>query len=371
MIRLESVELRELHMPLVRYFETSFGRTDTRRIILLTALSSDGCPGYGECTAAEDPFYNHETTETAWHILADFAVPLLLGRCLESAADAAALLRPIRGNGMARAAIEVALWELESRFLGRSLSRHIGGTRERIECGVSIGIQASIDELLARVRAELSEGYRRIKIKIKPGWDLEPVRAIRAEFPAVPLMVDANSAFRLEDLPLFRRLDEFGLMMIEQPLDHDDIIDHAALQREIRTPVCLDEAILSMDDARKAIDLGSCRIINVKLGRVGGFAEVRRLHEYCLRAGVSVWCGGMLESGVGRAHNIALSSLPGFTLPGDVSASKRYYEEDTIRPPVTVTEDGTIPVPTGVGLGFEIDFDRVERATVRKITLRR
>jgi o-succinylbenzoate synthase len=369
MIRLVSVELREVHLPLVRYFETSFGRTDVRRIILLTVRDSDGAEGYGECTASEDPFYNHETTETAWHILTDWAIPMLLGKELESAAAAGGILRPIRGNGMARAAVETALWELEARKAGRSLSRHIGGTLSEIECGVSIGIQESLEELLERVRTEVQAGYRRIKIKIKPGWEAEPVSAIRAGFPEVRLMVDANSAFSLRDLPLLQRLDEFGLMMIEQPLSHDDLVDHAKLQRELQTPICLDESILSADDARKAVELGSCRIINIKLGRVGGFAEAKRIHDYCLAGGIPVWCGGMLESGIGRAHNIALSSLAGFTLPGDVSASRRYYLRDTVVPPVTVTGRGTIEVPSGPGIGFTPDAGRIEEATVRRATV--
>jgi len=364
-IRLRSVQLREINLPLVHPFETSFGRTTVRRVILLTARAGDQL-GYGECTAAEDPLYNSETTDTAWHILSDFAIPWLLSTTLERAADCASILRPIRGNKMATAALETALWDLEARQFGSPLRRLIGGVRTEIPCGVSIGIQRSIPDLLARVRSELSAGYRRIKIKIKPGWEIEPIKAIRSEFPETPLMADANSAFELNDLPLFERLDNFGLMMIEQPLAHDDIVDHAKLQREIRTPVCLDESITGLDDARKAIELGSCRIINVKLGRVGGYSEALKINEYCSKNAIPLWCGGMLESGVGRAHNIALSTLSGFTLPGDVSASKRYYEEDTVRPPVAVTPDGTIRVTESPGIGYSLDWERIERATVRK-----
>jgi O-succinylbenzoate synthase len=370
MIRVESVELREIRIPLVHFFETSFGRTVERRIILLTVRSEDGI-GYGECTAAEQPLYSAETTDTAWHVLEDFIVPRLLGRTLESARSVAPLLHPIRGHEMAKAAVETALWELEARRAGISLARHIGGVRDEIACGVSIGIQDSIEELLELVRREVAAGYRRIKIKIKPGWEAAPLGAIRAEFPEILLMADANSAFALDDLPLFRRLDDLGLMMIEQPLAHHDIVDHARLQREIRTPICLDESIHNLDDARKAIELGSCRIVNVKLGRVGGYAECLALEDYCRRAGVPLWCGGMLESGIGRAHNIALSTLAGFTLPGDVSASKRYYAEDTIRPAVEVTPNGTIRVPSAPGIGFEPDRDRIARATVRSRTLGR
>jgi O-succinylbenzoate synthase len=364
MITLESVELREIRLPLVHFFETSFGRTYDRRIILLTARAQDGI-GYGECTAAEQPLYSAETTETAWHVLTDFILPRVLERPLESAAAVAPLLAPIRGHEMAKAALETALWELEARRLGVPLSRHIGGVRDEIACGVSIGIQNSIAELMELVRREVGAGYRRVKIKIKPGWEIEPLRTIRAEFPDLLLMADANSAFSLDDLPLFRRLDELGLMMIEQPLAYHDIVDHARLQGELRTPICLDESIHNLEDARKAIELGSCRIINVKLGRVGGFRECRKLSEYCITAGIPLWCGGMLESGIGRAHNIALSTLAGFTLPGDVSASKRYFAEDTIRPAVEVTPRGTIVVPTGPGLGYEPDQARIARATVR------
>lgn len=364
MIRIQSVELREIHLPLVHFFETSFERTYNRKIILLTVRSDDGI-GYGECTASEEPLYNSETTETAWHMLSDFIIPRLMNRDLERASDAAEMLSPIRGNRMAKAAIETALWELEARRLGVPLSKHLGGVRAEIPCGVSIGIQDSIDELLDQVRREVSDGYRRVKIKIKPGWEIEPLRAIRAEFPELLLMADANSAFRLSDAVLFRRLDELRLMMIEQPLAHDDLVDHAVLQKEIQTPICLDESIHSADNARKAVEMGSCRIINVKLGRVGGYTEAIRINDYCARNRVPVWCGGMLESGVGRAHNIALSTLSGFILPGDVSASKRYYAEDTILPPVVVTPGGTIRVPEAAGIGYELNWQRIGRATVR------
>ena len=364
MIVLESVQLREIHLPLVHYFETSFGRTDNRRIILVTVKTRDGA-GYGECTAGEEPDYSCETTETAWHMLADFIIPNLLGKELEDARTVDGALRAIRGNRMAKAALETAVWDLEARLLGIPLSRHLGGVRREIPCGVSIGIQVSIDALLEKVERELAAGYRRIKIKIKPGWDLEPIRCVRNTFPDIPLMADANSAFRLSDLPLLRKLDQFGLMMIEQPLADDDIVDHAVLQKELATPICLDESIHGAEDARKAIEMGSCRIINVKLGRVGGYSEVLKINDYCGRNGIPIWCGGMLESGVGRAHNIAMSSLSAFTLPGDVSASKRYYTEDTVRPPVMVTPDGTIRLPEGPGIGYDLDRDRIRRATAR------
>jgi O-succinylbenzoate synthase len=370
MIELDSVELREVHLPLIAPFETSAENTSVRRIVLIE-IRSGGEVGYGECTAAETPFYSSETTETAWHVLCDFVIPRLIGREMERASECAAILQPIRGHRMARAAIETALFDLEARSLGLPLHRHIGGTRDQIPCGVSIGIQKSIPDLMKKVRQEIQAGYRRVKIKIKPGYEREPLRAIRDEFPDVPLMADANSAFRLSDIPLFQELDRFGLLMIEQPLGDDDLVDHAVLQREIRTPICLDESIHSLEDARKAIEMGSCRVINIKLGRVGGYSEAVAIHDYCFRNQVPVWCGGMLESGIGRAHNIALSTLPGFTLPGDVSASRRYYAEDTVTPPVEVTPCGTILPPSGPGLGYALNYSLLERATVRCLAFRK
>jgi O-succinylbenzoate synthase len=364
LLKIISVELREIRLPLIHFFETSFGRTIERRVILVQLESQDGI-GLGECTAGEDPLYSHETTDTAWHVLSDFLIPRLLGHALENAAEVDKRFRPIRGNRMAKAALETAAWELEARHAGIPLWKHIGGEREEIPCGVSIGIQESIEKLLVKVRREVGDGYQRVKIKIKPGWEIEPLGAIRAEFPDLLLMADANSAFTLADIPLFRKLDRFGLMMIEQPLAHDDIVDHAVLQRKIQTPICLDESIHHAEDARKAFEMGSCRIINVKLGRVGGYAEAIGINGYCLSHGIPIWCGGMLESGVGRAHNIAMSTLAGFVLPGDVSASRRYYVEDTVRPPVEVTPRGTILAPKAPGLGYEIDRDRIARATVR------
>ncbi len=370
MIRLEEVRLHEIQLPLVHSFETSFGRTFRRRIILVVVKSRDGF-GYGECTAGEEPGYSSETTETAWHLLSDFIIPTVLDGEFAGAPSIAPVLEPIRGHRMAKAALETAVWDLEARTAGSPLHRHLGGIRTEIACGVSIGIQETIDELLERVRTEVAAGYRRIKIKIKPGWDREPLCRIRAEFPSVLLMADANSAFSLEDIPLLQSLDPLNLMMIEQPLAHDDLVDHARLQREIATPICLDESIHSAEDARKAVDLGSCKIINVKLGRVGGYTEALKINEYCERHGIPVWCGGMLESGIGRAHNIAMSSLSAFTLPGDVSASKRYYERDTVRPPVTVTARGTIPLSESPGIGYDLDWERIRQATVRTREFRR
>ncbi|HEV2764009.1 MAG TPA: o-succinylbenzoate synthase [Pyrinomonadaceae bacterium] len=365
-MRITHIELREIRLSLVHFFETSFGRTTERRIALVRVADADGAEGWGECTAGEGPFYSEEWIEGAWVVLRDYLAPMTLGREVENASQVWGLMKQVRGNRMAKAAIETAAWDLEARKLGVPLWRHLGGVREEVACGVSIGIQDSVEALLEKIERELAAGYQRIKIKIKPGWDVGVVARVRERFPDIQLMVDANSAYTLDDAPLFRELDEYRLLMAEQPLAYDDREDHAKLQRQIATPVCLDESVRSAEDARKAIESGACRVVNVKLGRVGGHAEARRVERVCREAGVPVWCGGMLESGVGRAHNIAMSTLEGFTLPGDVSASSRYWEEDIIEPPVTVTPRGTIPAPQGPGLGFEIKSARVEHLTVRR-----
>jgi O-succinylbenzoate synthase len=364
-MKIKRVQLREIRLPLVHFFETSFGRTTTRRIVLVCA-EADGWTGWGEVACGEDPFYNYETPETAWHILRDFLIPWTLGKEWASAVDLAQCFRPIRGHNMAKAALENALWDIEAQQKGMPLAKLVGGTLEEIPCGVSIGIQNSVEELLEKIAGELAAGYQRIKVKIKPGWDIRVLDRIRSQFPRIALMADANSAYTLADLPHLKQFDRFYLMMIEQPLGWDDILDHARLQRELATPICLDESIHSADDARKAIEIGACKIINIKLGRVGGFTSARQVHEVCRSQRVPVWCGGMLESGVGRAHNIALSALPGFTLPGDVSASRRYWREDVIDPEVTVSGQGTIRVPQTPGLGYAPNLRRIEGATVRK-----
>jgi O-succinylbenzoate synthase len=362
---ISSIELREIRLPLIHFFETSFGRTTERRIILARVIDNDGAEGWGECTAGEGPFYSEEWTESAWATLKDFLAPMVVGREVEAAAGTNDLMKKVRGHRMAKAAIETACWDLESKRAGLPLSKYLGGSREEIPCGVSIGIQDSPELLLEKIDKELAAGYQRIKIKIKPGWDLTVLRKVRARYPEILLMGDANSAYTLNDVELFRALDEFNLMMIEQPLAHDDIFDHAELQKQIKTPICLDESVHTAEDARHAIALRACRIINVKLGRVGGHSEAKRVESVCRQAEVPVWCGGMLESGIGRAHNIAMATLAGFTLPGDVSASSRYWQEDIIEPPVTVTSRGTINAPTGPGIGFEVNQSRVDRLTVR------
>jgi len=368
-IDLERLELREIEMPLRFPFETSFGRTTRRRIMIVRIFDKSGASGYGECTAPEDPFYNHETIDTAWQIVTGYVAPLLSAVRVRSAKEVAPSLDRIRGNRMAKGSVEAAVWDLEARMLGLPLWQHLGGTERELACGVSIGLQESVELLLEKVTRELERGYQRIKIKIKPGRDVALVEAIRSQYPDIRLTVDANSAYTLADIDLLKRLDQYNLMMIEQPLTPGDLVDHAKLQREIQTPVCLDESILTVSDARHAYELGSCKIINVKLGRVGGHLEARRIEEFAAHRNIPVWCGGMLESGVGRAHNIAMSTLPGFTLPGDVSASERYWEEDIIEPAVTVTERGTIIVPQAPGLGYEVSEDRIRSLTVRSESL--
>ncbi len=364
-MKIDHIEIREIQMPLVHYFETSFGRTTTRRIVLVR-VDAGGATGWGEVTAGESPFYSHETPDTAWHILQDFLIPWALTAEWSEPAEVAARFHPVRGHNMAKAALENALWDIRAQQQDLPLAKLIGGVRDEFPCGVSLGIQNSIEALLAKIEGELAAGYQRIKVKVKSGWDVKVLEAIRNRHPRVPLMADANSAYTLADLAHLKEFDKFYLMMIEQPLGWDDLVDHGTLQRQISTPICLDESIHSADDARKALQLGACKIINIKLGRVGGFTEARKLHDLCRARNVPVWCGGMLESGIGRAHNIAMSTLPGFTLPGDVSASRRYWREDIIDPEVEVTPQGTIQISPSPGLGYTPNLTRIEKLTVRK-----
>jgi O-succinylbenzoate synthase len=372
-VRIERIELRLLRLPLVRFFETSFGRIHDRSFVLVT-VEEDGMIGVGECVADANPFYSPETTRTAWHIISEFIAPVLLGRVFTHPADIFDALARIRGHQMAKAAVEMAAWDLFARQQNRPLAAVLGGnpaTIERgIEAGVSIGIQNSLEELADRVDLELAAGYRRIKIKIKPGWDIDAVRTVRDRFDAVPLMVDANAAYDLRDAEHLGQLDRYELMMIEQPLDYDDIRDHARLQERIRTPICLDESLHTPRLAEEALAIGACRIINIKPGRIGGFASSIRMHDIAVRHGCPVWHGGMLESGIGRAHNIHLSTLPGFTLPGDVAASRRYFAPDLIDPEIEVRSDGTIAVPRGPGIGVTVIADRVSAASVERLELR-
>ncbi|HMD44199.1 MAG TPA: o-succinylbenzoate synthase [Candidatus Acidoferrum sp.] len=364
-MRLREMTLREIHLKLLHPFETSMDRVTDRRIILVEA-DLDGVIGWGECTAGENPFYSPEDTATCWHILKNYIWPMLKGREFESAEDIWGMLGQVRGHNMAKGALEVAVWDAEAKQRSVSLSELLGGTQSEIACGVSIGIKETLEDLVAAVRTELSAGYQRIKIKIKPGKDLLLVQRLRQEFPRIRLSVDANSAYRREDIDLLKQMDAYYLMMIEQPLGWDDLYGHVEIQKALETPICLDECIHTYEQAEAAIRLGACKIINIKLGRVGGFHEAKRIHDLCQKNRIPVWCGGMLESGVGRAHNIALSSLPNFTLPGDVSASARYWPEDIIDPEVTVSSQGTITVPNAPGLGFELRPDRIDSLTHRQ-----
>jgi o-succinylbenzoate synthase len=364
-MKITAIELREIRLPLIHFFETSFGRTTERRITIVRVVNRDGAEGWGECTAGEGPFYSEEWAETAWATLKDFLGPMIVGREVETAVQVYDLMKQVRGHRMAKAAIETACWDLEAKRAAMPLWKHLGGVQTEISCGVSIGIQDSPEELIEKIEQELSAGYQRIKIKIKPGWDLDIVRRVRQRFPEIRLMGDANSAYTLKDVPLFKALDEFDLMMFEQPLAYDDMFDHAELQKEIKTPVCLDESVKTPADAAHAIELGACRIINVKLGRIGGHTQAKEVERIAREKKTPIWCGGMLESGIGRAHNIAMATLAGFTLPGDVSASARYWKEDIIDPPVTVTAGGTIVAPERPGIGFEVNRGRLDRLTVR------
>lgn len=364
-MRIARAELRLIELTLAQPFETSFGREETRPA-LIVALYGDGAVGWGECVASSGPWYSYETVRTAWHVLEEFLIPRVLDQEIDGPRALWARLSPIRGHNMAKAALDAALWDLQAKLKGLSLARLLGGSREKIESGVSIGIQESIPKLLQEIEVRLDQGYPRIKLKIKPRWDLEVLEAVREQFPAIKLQVDANAAYSITDLPLLSQLDRFGLLMVEQPFAYDDLVDHAALQREMATPICLDESIPSLNAARAALTLGSCKIINIKPGRVGGLTQAVAIHDYCREHGVAVWCGGMLETGIGRAHNVALASLPGFTLPNDISASKRYWEEDIIEPEFELNKDGTISVPQGPGIGVEVRRDRLERATVRR-----
>lgn len=361
-INIEYVILRHLQMELKAPFTTSFGTFQRKELILVEVVDRDGVSGWGESVAFSAPWYSEETVKTNWHMLEDFLVPLALAEPIHHPEELSKRFSAIRQNNMAKAALEGAVWDLYTKRLGVPLSQALGGTKKDIEVGVSIGIQPTVADLLQVMERYVAQGYRRIKVKIKPSWDVDVIREVRRAFPDVPLMADANSAYTLADADRLKALDEFGLMMIEQPLAADDLLDHARLQPLLQTPVCLDESIRSYDDARKALDLGSCRIINIKIGRVGGLWEAKRIHDLCAERGVPVWCGGMLEAGVGRAHNIAITTLENFTLPGDTAASSHYWERDIITPEVEV-HGGLIRVPDAPGIGYDVDRRQVERYT--------
>lgn len=368
-MKIEAFTIREIQMPLVHFFETSFGRTTGRRILLVTA-HCEGINGWAECVAGENPFYSPEWIETAWPTMIEYFVPALVGRSLAQARESVVHMNPVRGHRMAKAAVENALWDAEAKQKQQPLWKLLGGTRREIACGVSIGIQDSIEQLLDKIAIEVAAGYRRIKVKVKPGWDVSVLERIRSRWPDILLSCDANSAYRLDQVEHLRKFDQFNLLMIEQPLWNDDIYFHGRLQKQLNTKICLDESIRNARDAEAAVDLGACGIINIKVGRVGGFTEAKSIHDVCQSRGIPVWCGGMLESGVGRMHNVALSTLPNFRLPGDVSASKRYWKEDIIDPEVEVSPEGMITVRDEPGTGYNVREDLIEKLTVRKKTIR-
>ena len=367
-MKIERIELHHIEMPLVHPFRTSFG-VETNRPCILVEVHGEGIVGWGECVASHDPFYSEETVKTAWHILRDYLVPALLGQKLTAPQDVPPLFKHVRGHPMAKASIENAIWDLFAKAENKPLSQLLGGVKECVEVGVSIGIQPTIEALLDRVDSFVAAGYGRIKMKIEPGWLIKPIKFVRERHPDIRLMADANSAFTLDDIDLLKQLDPFKLLMIEQPLGHDDIADHARLQAEIETAVCLDESIHSVAAAQAMIDLKAGRIINMKVGRVGGFSNALKIHDMAQAVGMPLWCGGMLETGIGRAANVHLASLPNFKLPGDISGTDRYYAEDIAEPPFVLNmEDSTMRVPTGAGIGVEVIRERVEKARLHHET---
>jgi O-succinylbenzoate synthase len=366
-MKIERIALYHITQPLLHPFRTSFG-TEYDRPCILVAVSGAGVTGWGECVASDAPGYCYETINTAWHILSDFLVPVVIGHSFASPQKVAACFDGVRGHPLAKAGLENAVWDLFGRAKGVPLGQLLGGVRPRVEVGVSIGIQPTVQQLVQQVSYFVEAGYGRIKIKIEPGWVIEPLDAIRNKYPEIRLMADANSAFSLDDVALFQEMDRFNLLMIEQPLHHDDIFDHAKLQAQIKTPLCLDESIHTLMHARAAIEMKACRIINMKVGRVGGLSNALAIHRLCADAGIPLWCGGMLETNVGRAANLHLASLPGFTLPGDISASSRYYAEDVAAPNFQLnSEDSTITVPTAPGIGVEVLPERIKKFQVRTV----
>ena len=367
--KIESAELLLLKLPYVHFFETSLGREYEREFILIK-IHCGGICGYGEVVADHSPLYSYETTSTAWHVLKDFLVPLVLEKSISEPRQFYEAAKKYRGHPMAKAGLELALWDLEGKKQGKPLWKLYNGVKAEIPAGVSVGIQDSISELLERIQSFLQEGYQRIKIKIKPGWDIDVCEEVRKRFPDIPLQADANGAYSLDDKKVLKELDQFNLLMLEQPFPPYDLWDHSRLQKEMKTPLCLDESITSAEAARRALEMGSCRIVNIKVGRVGGIIEAMRIHDFCQEKQIPVWCGGMLESGIGRAHNLHLASLPNFKLPNDLSASKRYYAEDLIEPPIELSRRGMIKVPDLPGIGVSVVEDRIQKATLKKEVFR-
>lgn len=364
-IPIKQIKLRKLKMRLKDPFTTSFGTLQDKEFFITEAIDTDGNRGFGESVAFTSPWYSEETVQTNLHVMEDFLIKILQENDVTHPDEVSELFKPIKRNNMAKSALEGAIWDLYAKRENISLAQALGGKKQQIDVGISIGIQASVKDLLTTIEHYLQAGYKRIKIKIKPGWDVDVLREVRSHFPNTPIMADANSAYTLKDSKHLQQLDDLNLTMIEQPLAHDDIIDHAKLQAVLRTPICLDESIHSLEDTRKSVELGSCKIINIKIGRVGGLTEAKRIHDYCLEHDIAVWCGGMLEAGVGRAHNIALTTLSQFILPGDTAGSSRYWEKDIIKPEVVV-ENGVIQVPDKPGIGYDIDEEALEAFTVER-----
>ncbi len=369
-MKIEAIDLIAMSQPLIRPFATSFGE-QLERDCLLLVMHSEGLSGWGECVATNDPGYSYETAQTAWHILSDFLIPAVLGRDLQEPGDLQSWMRSVRGHPLAKAALDQAAWDLTARRDGLSMAQKLAspypeGPRERVPVGVSIGIQPSLAATLELIEAYLDQGYRRIKLKIKPGYDVQLARAVRGHYPDLSFMLDANSAYTLADTAVLQGLDEFDLLMLEQPLGHDDIYDHSKLRPQIESPLCLDESIVSLDHARFALEIGACDIINIKPSRVSGWTVARQIHDLGRAAGIGLWVGGMLETGVGRAAQLALAALPGFNLPGDISATERYYDPDIATPFFLNGEDSTITVPTGPGLGIEVDQERLTAVTTAR-----
>ncbi|MFC2164342.1 o-succinylbenzoate synthase [Acidobacteriota bacterium] len=362
---IERIELSLLELPYVHFFETSFGREEERTFILVKVFA-DGEVGYGEVVADKGPLYSYESTSTAWLVLKEFLIPQVFSQYVEDPSEFYEAIQIFKGHPMAKAGLELALWDLHGKKKGLPLWKIFGGTKQEIPSGVSVGIQDTVEQLVERISFFLDEGYQRIKIKIKPDWDVAVCRQVRSELGDIPLQADANGGYTIADMELLKQLDEFALQMLEQPFPAYDMWDHRKLQMAMKTPICLDESAVSAETVRKAIEMGSCQIINIKVGRVSGIVEAIKIHDHCQEKGIPVWCGGMLESGIGRAHNLHLATLPNFQLPNDLSASKRYYKEDLIEPAVDITPQGTVKVPDLPGIGVNPQEDRIAKATLKK-----
>lgn len=369
-MKIKEITLRKVEIPMVTSFTTSFGTLTNKPTVIVEIKTDDGLVGYGEAAAMPFPFYKPETTDISLLVLEDYIAPLVLNKEFKSVEELMALLKPIKGYTFAKTGLETAVWMAMSLKENKSISKLLGGTQNKIAVGESIGIKKTIEETIDEIQLRLDQGFRRIKLKIQPGWDIKITEAVREKFSDIDLMVDANSAYTLDDIKIFKALDKFNLTMIEQPLADDDIVDHAALQKQIKTPICLDESIHSFDDARRAISIGACKIINIKPGRVGGLLESKKIHDLCKKEGIGVWCGGMLETGIGRAFNISVASLPNYIYPADMSPVDFFYSDDLVKESFKVDKEGYIKVPDETGLGFEIDIDKLKKYTTKKVILK-